>query len=151
MNDDRLDEAGPEFEAALRINPQYPDAISAYGLLLARTGNYDGAEVMMDRALKMSDRNNPNYDYMAVNFAAVLMQTNHLQGALDVLNREILESPNYARAWANRGVVHYKKGQNAPARSDAEAALRLDPENKQAQNLLRALDNPPKSQSAPKK
>ncbi|HZP34650.1 MAG TPA: tetratricopeptide repeat protein [Candidatus Acidoferrales bacterium] len=149
MNDGRLDEAGPEFEAALRIDSQYPDAISVYGLLLARTGNYDGAQAMMDRALKMSDRSNPNYDYMAVNFATVLMQTNHLQGALDVLNREISESPNYARAWANRAVIHYKEGQNAPARSDAEAALRLDPANKQAQNLLHVLATPAQSSSAP--
>jgi protein O-mannosyl-transferase len=151
MNDGRLDEAGPEFEAALRIDPQYPDAISSYGLLLARMGNYQAAQVLMDRALKMSDRNNPNYDYMAVNFAAVLMQTNHLEGALNVLNQEISESPNYARAWANRAVIHYKEGQNTPARSDAEAALRLDPGNKQAQNLLHVLDAPAQSQSAPKK
>jgi Tfp pilus assembly protein PilF len=151
MNDSRLDEAGPEFEAALRIDPKYPDAISAYGLLLARTGNYDGAQAMMDRALKMSDRNNPNYDYMTVNFATVLIQTNHLDGAMNVLNREISESPNYARAWANRAVIHYKEGQNVPARTDAQAALRLDPANRQAQNLLHVLETPAQPASAPKK
>jgi tetratricopeptide (TPR) repeat protein len=151
MNEGRLDEAGPEFDAALRINPQYPDAISANGLLLARMGNYDGAEVMMDRALQMSDRNNPNYDFMTVNFATVLIQTNHLEGALNVLNREISESPNYARAWANRGVIRYKQGQTEPARADAQAALHLDPENKQAQNLLRTLDHPAQSQTTPNK
>lgn len=147
MNDGRLGEAGPEFEAALQIYPQYPDAISANGLLLARIGNYEGAEKMMDRALKMSDRNNPNYDFMAVNFATVLMQTNHFEGALNVLDREISESPNYARAWANRGVIHYKQGQPAPARADAQAALHLDPDNKQAQNLLLLLDGPAQTTS----
>ena len=83
---------------------------------------------MLERALYMSHRNNPNYDFMAVNFAAVLMQTSHLDGALSVLNREIAESPRYARAWANRAVIHYKQGETAPARADAETALRLDPE-----------------------
>ena len=96
----------------------------------------------MERALSMSERSNPNYDFMAVNFAALLMQTNHNDGALDLLNREIAESPRYARAWSNRAVLRYKQGETAPARSDAEAALRLDPENTQAQNLLRLLNDP---------
>ena len=58
---------------------------------------------------------------------------------LNVLNREIAESPTYARAWSNLAVIHYKQGETAPARADAEAALHLDPENQQAQNLLRVL------------
>ncbi len=102
---------------------------------------------MFERAVFMSRRDNPNYDFMAVNYAALLMQTGHMDGALDVLNREIAESPGYARAWSNRAVIHYKQGQNAPARADAETALRLDPENTQAQNLLRSLGSSGQSAS----
>jgi Tfp pilus assembly protein PilF len=97
---------------------------------------------MMERALNMSRRDNPNYDFMAVNYAALLMQTDHIDGALNVLNNEITESPSYSRAWSNRAVIHYKQGQTAPARTDAEKALQLDPANTQAQNLLRALSSP---------
>jgi Tfp pilus assembly protein PilF len=39
-------------------------------------------------------------------------------------------------------VLRYMQGQTAPARSDAEAALRLDPDNAQAQNLMRLLNRP---------
>ncbi len=138
----RLDLAGPELQAALQIEPDYPDALSAYGLLQSQIGNYQAAGGFMERALSMSGRNNPNYDFMAVNFAALLMQTNHNDGALDLLNREIVESPRYARAWSNRAVLRYMQGQTAPARSDAEAALRLDPDNAQAQNLMRLLNRP---------
>ena len=67
------------------------------------------------------------------------MQTNHMEGALNVLNRETAESPSYSRAWSNRAVIRYKQGEPALARADAEAALRLDPENTQAQNVLRVL------------
>ena len=94
----------------------------------------------MERALNMGNRDNPNYDFMAVNFAAVLMQTGHQDAALDLLNREISESPRYARAWANRAVIHYQQKETAPARADAETALRLDPENKQANNLMNLLN-----------
>jgi Flp pilus assembly protein TadD len=145
----RLDLAGPELQAALQIDKEYPDALSSYGLLQYRIGNYQAAGGFMERALSMSGRTNPNYDFMAVNFAALLMQTNHNDGALDLLNREIAESPRYARAWANRAVLRYKQGETAPARSDAEAALRLDPENTQAQNLLRLLNTPAGTASQP--
>ena len=136
------DLAASEYETALRINPDYPDVLAAYGLLEAWRGHDQAGGHMLERAYYMSHRDNPNYDFMAVNYAALLMQGNHLDGAMDVLNREIAESPSYARAWSNRAVIHYKQGQTAPARNDAEKALQLDPANTQAQNLLRALSSP---------
>ena len=136
------DLAAAEYDTALRINPDYPDVLAAYGLLEIWRGHNEAAGRMLERAFFMSRRDNPNYDFMAVNYAALLMQTNHMDSALNVLNREIAESPHYARAWSNRAVIHYKQGQTAPARTDAEAALRLDPENIQAQSLLRILGGP---------
>jgi len=47
---------------------------------------------MMESALNMSQRDNPNYDYMIVNLAALLIQTGKMDGALELLNREIAES-----------------------------------------------------------
>ena len=139
------DRAATEYETALRINPDYPDVLAAYGLLEVWRGHDEAAGHMLERAYHMSHRDNPNYDFMAVNYAGLLMQSGHMDGALTVLNREITESPTYARAWANRAVLHYKQGQTAPARSDAEAALRLDPENAQAQKLLQMLRAPAQS------
>ena len=136
------DMAAAEFQTALKIYPDYPDVLANYGLLRAWKGEKDAGGYMMERAYYMSQRDNPNYDFMAVNYAALLMQTGHMDGAMDVLNREIAESPSYARAWANRAVIHYKQGQTTPARNDAEKALQLDPANTQAQNLLRALSSP---------
>jgi len=139
MTSAQWDLAASEYQTALRIHPDYPDVLAGYGLLEAWRGHNDDAGRMLERTFYMSQRNNPNYDFMAVNYAAVLMQTNHMDGALNVLNREIAESPSYARAWSNRAVIHYKQGETARARADAEAALRLDPENTQAQNVLRML------------
>jgi protein O-mannosyl-transferase len=135
VNSGKSELARKEFETALQINPIYPDAMEAYGLLEARAGNYQKGGRMLADALNMSGRNNPNYDYMAVNLAAVLMQTDQMDGALDVLNREIAESPGYARAWSNRAVIRYKLGKMALAQADADVALRLDPGNRQARNL----------------
>lgn len=135
-----LGPAQTELQAALRINPNYPDALASYGLLQAWLGDNQSAGQMLESALKMSRRNNPHYDYMAVNLAGVWMQAGRTEGALDLLNREIAESPQYARAWSNRAVIRYQRGDFGPARSDAEAALRLDRDNTQAQNLIHLLD-----------
>lgn len=141
------DLAASEYETALRINPDYPDVLAAYGLLEVWRGHNEAAGHMLERALYMSQRDNPNYDFMAVNYAALLMQTNHMDGALKVLDREVAESPSYSRGWSNRAVIHYKQGETATARADAEAALRLDPENRQAQNVLRMLGGSAESAS----
>jgi tetratricopeptide (TPR) repeat protein len=131
--------ARAEFQAALRIYPDYPDALASYGLLESWMGNNEAAARMMESALNMSRRDNPNYDFMIVNMAALLIQTGKMDGALELLNREIAESPKYARAWSNRAVIRYKRGETASAAADVDVALRLDPSNTQAQNLVRLL------------
>ena len=143
MAGSQFDLARAEFGTSLRIYPGYPDALASYGLLEFWLGNDRDASRMMERALRTSARDNPNYDFMAVNFAALLMQTGNKAGALELLNREIAEAPGYARAWSNRAVLHYQNGETQAARADAEAALRLDAENTQAQNLLRLLGSSP--------
>lgn len=131
--------AATEFDNSLRIYPDNPDALSAYGLLEWWRGDYPKAARLMENALNTAHRDNPNYDFIAVNYAALLMQTGEMGGALDLLNREIVESPSYARAWSNRAVIYVKRGESGAARSDAETALRLDPGNVQAQGVLREL------------
>jgi tetratricopeptide (TPR) repeat protein len=131
--------AKAEFETALRIHPDYPDALASYGLMAFLSNDLPNAERAMDRALGMSRRENHNYDFMAVNYAALLLQTGRPDAALTILDREIAEAPGYGRAWANRAVIRFQRGEVAAARSDAETALRLEPDNLQARNVLRLL------------
>lgn len=136
----QFDLARKEFEIALRINPDSPDTLASFGLLESWQGNYQAAGAMMEKALHMSARDNPHYDSMVVDFAVILSKTNHMDAALDFLDKEIAESPAYARAWSTRALVRSERGELAPARSDAEAALRLDPGDAQAQEVLQRLD-----------
>ncbi len=144
---DQLDLAAREYQIALRINPDSPDALAFYSALEYRRGNYQVAGENMEKALSMSGRNNLNYDFMIVYFAAILMKTNHADGALEYLNREIKESPAYAPAWSTRAELHYELGQLEAARTDAEVALRFNPGDLQAQDVLRRLG--PSTPSAP--
>ncbi|HEV2520816.1 MAG TPA: hypothetical protein VGT24_00430 [Candidatus Acidoferrales bacterium] len=135
----QLDLAVGEYRIALRINPDSPDTLASYSMLEYRLGNYQAAGAMMEEALSRSGRNNLNYDFIVVNFAEILMKTNHADGALEYLDREIAEAPGYAPAWATRAGLHYQQAEFVAARSDAEKALRLNPGDTQARDILQRL------------
>jgi len=141
MERKQLEQAGKEFQTALRINPDSPDTLAVYGLLESWKGNYQKAGAMMEKAVYTSGRDNPHYDSMVVNFAVVLVKTNHLDGALDLLNQEVSQSPAYAPGWSNRAMLHLQTGKIEEARSDAEAALRLNPGDAEGLEVMSRLSN----------
>ena len=141
LAENQFEPARSEYQRAVDIYPDFPDVIEALGLLDSRTGHPAAAAANFEKALQMTDRKNIEYDYMAVNLAAALLQTGRASEALILLDREISESPNYARAWSNRSVVHLQRGEVAAARTDAESALRLDPQNSQALGVLNKLNS----------
>src|SRR4030095_11023300 len=122
--------------AALKINPEYPDAVEAMGLLESRTGDQRAALDYLQQAVQMSPRSDFDYDYRAANLAALQIQMGKLDDAMKLLNRRIEESPGYSRLWSNRAAPSLILGQLAGAREDARTALRLDPNNAQARNVL---------------
>ena len=138
-----FDRSRSDLQTALSIYPEYPDAVEAMGLLEARSGNAPKALPIMQKAVEMSDRKDIDYDYRAVNLAALEIQMGRLDDAMKLLNREIAESPGYSRAWSNRAVLHLKLGQLAEAREDALAALQIDPANAQALNVLNRQPSAP--------
>jgi tetratricopeptide (TPR) repeat protein len=132
----RLDLARTELQLSLHIDPNSPDTEESLGLLESWTGNNAEALRLLDHALHFSNRKNINYDFMAVNLAAQLLQMSQLDEAATILDHEVSVAPGYARAWSNRAALNFKRGELQAARSDAESALRLDPNNSQAQNVL---------------
>jgi protein O-mannosyl-transferase len=132
--------ARKEFETAIQIYPYDPKALATFGLLEFWQGNYPQAGRLMEKAYSLVDRSNPAYDVIVVNLASLYIETNHIDGAIALLDKEIAESPKYGPAWANRALAHYKLGKKSAARADVEVALKLDPTNQQAQNVAKLLD-----------
>lgn len=139
INAGHIDFARKELDLSLQIYPNNATALATYGLLESWQGNYREAGLRMEKALDMIGRDNPAYDEITVNLATVYMRAGHMDGALELLNREIAESPLYGRAWAIRAVVHYRLGHLALAHSDAETALRLDPADASTQLALHEI------------
>jgi Tfp pilus assembly protein PilF len=140
MNLSQLQKAEQEYQTSIDIYPDFAAAIGSYGLVESRLGHDHQARLLMEKALSMTAKDEPNYDFLAVNLAAQLMKLGETGEALKRLNEEIALSPQYSRAWSNRAVIHYWHGETSAARSDAEMALHLDPSNSQAQDLLVGLN-----------
>jgi len=138
LDQKQLDGARADFEAALAIDPDFPNAVEAMGMLEARAGNGTAALSWLRRAVEISDRSDFDYDYRAASLASLEIQLGRLDDAMRLLNREIAQSPGYSPYWSNRAALWLKIGRTAEARSDALAALRLDPANAQAAGVLNA-------------
>ena len=139
MDNGHFDLARKEFETALQIYPSDPHTLATYGVLEARQGNYQEAGRKIEKAFSMISRDNLAYDEIAVNLAAIYAQTDHMDSALDLLNREVAEAPDYGPAWANRAFLHFQRGETAAARADIKTALNLDPTNRQVQDLMQRI------------
>jgi Tfp pilus assembly protein PilF len=150
MDNGKLELAQTELQTALRIYPNFPDANEFYGLTEVRLGHDDAALPLLRRALELTRRDSPRYAEREINLAAMLVKLGKDDEALRWLNEAVVEAPGNPRAWANRAVAHYRRGEMDLARKDAEIALRADPFNGQAQGVLGTLGAADKAAGAAK-
>ena len=111
MNRGQSAAALAELQTALRIFPDYPEAMEFSGIVESQLGHDQEALRFFEKGLSMTPRDNPDYDFRAVNLAAQLMKLGKNDDALKLLNEEIANSPGYSRAWSNRAVIHFQRGE----------------------------------------
>ena len=138
----RLEEASAEFQTAVAIYPDFPEAVSNYGLVEFRLGHDQKARVLFERALSLNAKGTADYNYIELNLAGLLMKLGENDQALKILDGLIEQWPGFSPARSDRAIIRYQRGDVAGARSDAETALRVDPSNTQALNLLNKLNAP---------
>lgn len=142
MDSGQLEAARTELQTALRIYPDFPDALEFYGLTEARLGHDQEALPLLERALSSTRKESTRYNDRAVNLAALLIRLGQNDQAFNILNKVIQDSPECSRAWSNRAVIYYRRGDLASAQFDAQTSLHLEPGNAQARDLLSALAAP---------
>lgn len=135
----QLEAARKEFQTALRIYPDFPEVLEVYGIVESQLGADEEALRLLGKAYSTTPRESVDFNFRAVSLAAQLTKLGQNEQAEHVLDEVIAQSPGYGRAWSNRAVVRYKRGEKDGAHADAEMALRLDPANAQAQTVLNAL------------
>jgi tetratricopeptide (TPR) repeat protein len=135
----RLSEAVTEYEAALRIYPNFPETHNNLGNALSRI---PGRLPEAIRELEIALRLNPNYAEAHYNLANVLAQVpGRLSEATDEYRVALKIEPGMAEAHHNLGIaLAQTPGKLAEAIQEFQAALRIDPRLAEAHNDLgRAL------------
>ncbi len=132
----RLDEAIGLIDRALRLRPDFPEALSAGGFILQGRGHAAGALAFYDRALTLK----PDDAIAWFNSGGLLLEHGDAEAALPRLERACALQPGHAGAHCNRGAAFYALGRLEEAEQAYRRAIALDGKSPKAQlNLGNAL------------
>jgi Flp pilus assembly protein TadD len=119
-----LPQAIAEFEAALRIQPEFPDAQNDLGMALEDTPDRaDEAIWHFNEALRM----NPNLAQAHYNLGIALARAGRVPEAIGEYEAALRVQPDYAEACNNLGNLLCSTGQPAAGVQQLEHALRIRP------------------------
>jgi len=136
----QLENARNELETSVAIFPDASNALDTLGLVEDGLGHKQEALELFQKSLALASRKDLTYDRVAANLAEELVKLRKFDEALRLLNSQIAASPGYSRNWSIRAAVWVLRGDWSSARADLKTALRLDPSNKQAQDLRGLVD-----------
>lgn len=130
----RLAEAKSAFSRAARLAPTRPAPLVSLADVLVREYRWEEAFSALDRAL----RADPKYPKALFEYGRVATMTGQNLDRGEALLRQYLalrlgfDDPTPATAQIRLGMIAEWRGNRAAARAEYEAALRLEPKNKEA-------------------
>jgi Flp pilus assembly protein TadD len=125
----RSDAAIALIDAALRVKPDFPEALCTGGSILQSRGHAAGALAFYERAISLK----PNDAVAWYNRGSLLLEHRQAEAALCSLDRACGLQPGHAGAQSNRGAALYALGRLEEAVEAYRRALALQPETPQAE------------------
>jgi tetratricopeptide (TPR) repeat protein len=125
-------EAIVQYEAALRLEPDYAEVHNNLGNALVNTGHTPEAIAQFEEALRLK----PNYAKAHYNLGNTLANTGHTSEAIAQYEAALRVKPAFVEAHSNLGIALAKTGRTTEAIAQYEAALRLKPDSAEAHNNL---------------
>jgi len=110
------------FAEAVRLKPNYADALGSLGLCREKQGRLEEARELYERSLKVRPSATVHYD-----LALLLAEQGNLGEARAQYEAALQLKPEFVEAWYNLGALESKQGRPADAARDFSAALRIDP------------------------
>lgn len=165
----KLAEAEASFRSALRLAPDYPEALFQLASIASAVGRVDGALKLLDRAAALAPEN-PNYElargvalesqgrwddamssYRRIserypdapepyaNIGNVFVGCGRFDEAIDAYRQAIAVKPDYVDAWSHLGSVLKMKGDMEGARQAYEHVLGIQPDRIEVYRLMTQL------------
>lgn len=119
-------QAFEHIKKALRIKPDYPQALNTIGYMYATSGQFDLARAAFEKAL-----NNPFYqtpEIAAFNLGRLYGERGDYGKALSYYRQAAKLDPKYGQAWYRIGRILERTGKNDQARLAYERALSASPD-----------------------
>lgn len=129
---DRLEGSLLATEEALRLQPDYAEALANLGNLRFRTGQPDEAKKLLRRAIELK----PDHAEAHLTLGVVLHAEGDLQGAADAYRRSAELDPTVVLAHSNLGIALDGLGDNTGAIEAYRRAIEINPEYAPAHNGL---------------
>ncbi|MFX0033770.1 MAG: tetratricopeptide repeat protein, partial [Candidatus Hermodarchaeota archaeon] len=111
------------YDEALKLKPDFIQALHNKGALLGQLKRYDEALECMDDALKIS----PNDFRILSNKAATLMYLKRNEEALETIEKVLELKPKYADGWINKGSILVGFNKHQEALECYEKAIDINP------------------------
>ena len=134
----RIDEAIRQYQAALRLNPDFAPAHNELGVALSHKGRVDEAITQFQEAI----RSEPGYTLAHFNLGNALLEKGQIDQAIlayrEALRRQLRLSLGDPSLHNNLGLALARKGQTDEAVREYQEALRLQPDDPDIQFTLGA-------------
>ena len=128
----RVDEAGPDLERALKLNPNYSDALALQSLIAVVQNDKGKALGIAQNAVTANPKS-----ATALTALSYAQQANFdLEGARKSLQQAVQAEPNNALAWARLAEIHLSFADLDDALEAAQKAVALNPNLSRTQMVL---------------
>jgi len=128
----KLDDAIGQYQAAIRLKPDYANAHNNLGIALARKGQTDEAIGEYQEAIRLK----PDHADAHNGLGVALHEKGQMDEAIRQLQEAIRLRPDHADAHYNLGVAYYQQGRTGEAIRQFQEVIRLKPDHAEARNNL---------------
>jgi len=112
-----------DYNAALKLRPELPEALSGRGVAKRNLGDYQGAIVDYDLAIKIKPNDAESYSNRGVAKAHI----NDYKGAIEDLEKSLSLKPENSTALSNLGSTYFKLGDYQKALKIYDKTLEMNP------------------------
>jgi tetratricopeptide (TPR) repeat protein len=118
-----------EFEAALRLDPNYMKAYDNLGLTLEAIGELDAAVVSWKRAIELSEKQGLSAEWPNINLAAYYNRQNDAEQALAHAQKAVAANGDSAEGHFQMGRAYRSMQKYAEAAGAVQKAIEANPDN----------------------